>query len=55
MAGTSRRPSKKPAHLGLETTRGRVRNTVLRAEPCLFALYTLVVWLYLELPVGTAG
>jgi DDE superfamily endonuclease len=39
------------AYLGLETTRGRVRNTVLRAEPSLFCLYTLVVWLYGELPV----
>jgi hypothetical protein len=39
------------SYLGLETTRGRVRNTVLRAEPCLLALYTLVVWLYAELPV----
>jgi hypothetical protein len=39
------------SYLGLETTRGRVRNTVLRAEPCLLALYTLVVWLYTELPV----
>jgi hypothetical protein len=38
------------SYLGLETTRGRVRNTVLRAEPSLLALYTLVVWLYLELP-----
>jgi DDE superfamily endonuclease/Archaeal putative transposase ISC1217 len=38
------------AYLGLETTRGRVRNTVLRAEPSLFALYTVVVWLYAELP-----
>jgi hypothetical protein len=38
------------SYLGLETTRGRVRNTVLRAEPCLLALYTLVVWLYAELP-----
>jgi len=37
--------------LGLETTRGRVRNTVLRAEPCLLALYTLVAWLYAELPM----
>jgi DDE superfamily endonuclease len=40
------------SYLGLETTRGRVRNTVLRAEPCLLALYTLVVWLYAELPVS---
>jgi hypothetical protein len=39
------------SYLGLETTRGRSRNTVLRAEPCLLALYTLVVWLYVELPV----
>jgi hypothetical protein len=38
------------SYLGLETTRGRVRNTVLRAEPSLLALYTLVVWLYAELP-----
>src|SRR5262249_37706387 len=39
------------SYLGLETTRGRVRNTVLRAEPCLLALYTLVGWLYAELPL----
>jgi hypothetical protein len=38
------------SYLGLETTRGRVRNTVLRAEPSLWALYTLVAWLYVELP-----
>jgi hypothetical protein len=38
------------SYLGLETTRGRVRNTVLRAEPSLLALYALVVWLYAELP-----
>jgi hypothetical protein len=38
-------------YLGLETTRGRVRTTVLRAEPCLLALYALVVWLYAELPM----
>jgi hypothetical protein len=38
-------------YLGLETTRGRVRTTVLRAEPSLLALYTLVVWLYAELPM----
>jgi hypothetical protein len=37
--------------LGLETTRGRARNTVLRAEPSLLALYALVVWLYAELPM----
>jgi DDE superfamily endonuclease len=39
------------SYLGLETTRGRSRNTVLRAEPSLLALYTVVVWLYAELPV----
>jgi hypothetical protein len=38
------------SYLGLETTRGRVRTTVLRAEPGLFALYTLVAWLYAEAP-----
>ena len=38
------------SYLGLETTRGRVRNTVLRAEPSLLALYALVVWLHVELP-----
>ena len=37
-------------HVGLETTRGRARNTVLRAEPCLFCLYTLVVYWYVHLP-----
>jgi DDE superfamily endonuclease/Archaeal putative transposase ISC1217 len=39
------------SYLGLETTRGRSRNTVLRAEPSLLVLYTLVVLLYGELPV----
>jgi hypothetical protein len=38
------------AYLGLETTRGHVRLTVLRAEPCLFGLYTVVVLLYAALP-----
>jgi hypothetical protein len=37
-------------HLGLETTRGRCRNTVLRVEPCLFCLYTLVVYWFDHLP-----
>jgi hypothetical protein len=36
--------------LGLETTRGRARLTVLRAEPSLFGLYTVVVLLYAGLP-----
>jgi hypothetical protein len=34
------------AHLGLETTRGRSRATVLRAAPCLFGLYGVVALLY---------
>ena len=38
------------AYLGLETTRGRVKNTVLRAAPCLFGLYAVVALLYAELP-----
>jgi len=36
-------------YLGMETTRGRTRNTVLRAEPCLFGLYTVVAAWYAEL------
>lgn len=38
------------AHLGLETTRGWSRWTVLRAAPCLFGLYTVVTLLYWGLP-----
>jgi len=38
------------AYLGLETTRGRTKNTVLRAAPCLFGLYAVVALLYAELP-----
>jgi hypothetical protein len=37
-------------HLGLETTRGWCRNTVLRAAPCLFGLYSVVAVLYHALP-----
>ena len=37
-------------HLGLETTRGRCRNTVLRVEPCLFCLYTLITYWFAHLP-----
>jgi DDE superfamily endonuclease len=37
-------------YLHLETTRGWSRNTVLRVGPCLFGLYTIVTWLYAELP-----
>jgi hypothetical protein len=38
------------AYLGLETTRGRCARTVLRAEPCLFGLYSVVALLYEQLP-----
>jgi hypothetical protein len=38
------------ALLGLETTRGWCRNTVLRVAPCLFGLYTVVALLYQALP-----
>jgi hypothetical protein len=38
------------ALLGLETTRGWCRETVLRVAPCLFGLYTAVAMLYLALP-----
>ena len=37
-------------HLGLETTRGWCRRTILRAAPCLFGLYTVVALLYQALP-----
>jgi hypothetical protein len=40
------------AYLGLETTRGRCKQTVLRAEPCLFGLYGLVALLYEGLPAA---
>jgi hypothetical protein len=42
------------SYLGLETTRGWSRNTVLRAEPCLFGLYTVVALLYAALPARDA-
>jgi hypothetical protein len=38
------------SYLGLETTRGRCAKTVLRAEPCLFGLYSVVTLLYERLP-----
>jgi hypothetical protein len=38
------------ALLGLETTRGWCRNTVLRVAPCLVGLYTVVALLYQALP-----
>lgn len=37
-------------HVGLETTRGRCAKTILRAEPCLFGLYTLIALWFSELP-----
>lgn len=37
-------------HLGLETTRGWSKQTVLRMAPCLFCLYTLVVLFYDTMP-----
>jgi hypothetical protein len=43
------------AYLGLETTRGRTRSTVLRAAPCLFGLDSVVALLYAESPVGTTS
>ena len=36
--------------LGLESTRGRCRSTVLRAAPCLFGLYSVVAVLFHALP-----
>ena len=48
--GTSRRHFGAPAYLGVETTRGWSRNTVLRVAPCLFGMYTVVALLYAELP-----
>jgi hypothetical protein len=38
------------SHLGLETTRGWCQQTVQRAAPCLFGLYTVVALLYDQLP-----
>jgi DDE superfamily endonuclease len=38
------------AHLGLESTRGWCRKTVLRAAPCLLGLYSVVALLFAALP-----
>jgi DDE superfamily endonuclease len=38
------------SYLGLETTRGWSWRTVLRVAPGLFCLYTVVAWLYTEMP-----
>jgi hypothetical protein len=43
------------SHLGLETTRGWCRQTVLRLAPCLFGLYTAVAILYQMLPASQRG
>jgi hypothetical protein len=37
-------------HLSLQTTGGRFHNTILRVEPCLFCLYTLIVYWFDHLP-----
>jgi DDE superfamily endonuclease len=37
-------------HLKLESTKSYGQQTVLRFNPCLFGLYTMVVLLYLQLP-----
>ena len=42
------------SYLRLETARGWSRETVLRTAPCLFGLYTVVAWLYTELPARYA-
>ena len=41
------------SHLGLETTRGWTKHTVLRMAPCLFILYTVVVVFYDTMPEST--
>jgi hypothetical protein len=38
------------SYIGLETTRGWQKKTVLRVGPCLFGLYSVVVCLYSQLP-----
>jgi hypothetical protein len=38
------------AYLGLETTRGRTEETVLRVAPCLLGLYTVVAVLHVQMP-----
>ena len=43
------------AHIGLETTRGWCQQTVVRAAPCLFGLYTVVALLYQALPKAKRG
>jgi hypothetical protein len=38
------------SYLGLESTRGRKKETILRTAPLLFGLYSLVVIIYQQLP-----
>jgi hypothetical protein len=38
------------SYVGLETTRGWKKSTVLRVAPCLFGLYSVVVCLFSQLP-----
>ena len=38
------------SYVGLETTRGWKKATVMRVEPCLFGLYSVIVCLYSQLP-----
>ncbi len=38
------------AHLGLETTRGPTKDTVLQPAPCRFGLYSVVTLPYAEFP-----
>lgn len=40
-------------HLGLETTRGWSKGTVLRMAPCLFLMYTIVVLFYDPMPASS--
>lgn len=40
------------ACLGLETTRGRTKSTVLRVAPSLFGLYSVIALLYAQLPAA---
>jgi DDE superfamily endonuclease/Archaeal putative transposase ISC1217 len=43
------------AYLGLETTRGWTKRTILRAAPCLFGLFSVVALLYNLLPATPAA
>lgn len=43
------------SYVGLESTCGRTRATVSRAEPCLFGLYSLVVLLHRVLPASLSS